>query len=1178
MKRALEELRAFAEVEAYPDLLGLFAAMSQSGGRGEYTPTRLLDSVREDLAVESGSTIEGLVLTCLDRGELGAARYLLGSYTHDKKIDAEFTRRSSQLKAELEMRVEACQGLLLLLENIPDPELASVRRHAEEILSDKIFAGERPGALLALLSPLYERIRTLVAAIMGRHKREFDALVRQRVLGANQDLDRALDRLQHALGAEDRLPTAQRFLDIATRARAQELTSSDIELLHSQEPGAARLVGERKSIPDSIRTAHDASAALRRQEPALGRVLERDTTGRLVDLLSALAPVGTPKLDRGDVARRLALFFGIEQPQVQKNGFCEIRFTQPRIPALRASNKVFSGKIGLAVPGAADDAAVASAVRSLGLPETALKLVYVHKRMEGSLRPIMTPDLNVVFLDIADVLLIAGCDAPSRQVAFQQVLLPRLPIQRIKPYQGGGPVEPEMFRGRQSDMARLRAPKGPTVLFSGRMMGKSSMLKKLDTEINSATSGAGGSSERAIFLSNAGSDLLPHLVRKLAEALGGVAGPKSAEIEDRLASAQGGSSQANQEKRLENLRKLVGLLLQKYSRLTVFIDEADNFAKEDGRRPRAQSLAWKLRDLEFESPERLRFIFAGFQNIHREVLYRNSAFANWFSLLKLEPLPQEEAKALVVEPFADCGFTFSSPACVERILEFTGRHPLLIHEACWRLMERAVGRRALGRGAELVEITAGDVAIVCREEQLRERLRQVLSLNLDDYPRLKLVVYLILFWSKEIQRDADLRRVGFLLDDIRALLEQFFSDRLNENFDERNLGALAYELEALGIIAKQGDRYLFANRAFGEMLLADRDFDRQLTDLLEHVTRPKEVEPRRFATVATFDFEKLVARHDGPRLLVGLPGTSRSDVARRLFVTTGSEASEPSAGNSGEMMDRPAYLISAAGCKSRASLAGSLRTALREGGKPSKGIGTLLSAHGFGTVIVDDADDLAAAGQLPELLKELRGEGVRSLIVGGAPVARAYIGSVADLDADVVPMRRLREEDLKAWAEESRGGPILVLVKDCRKRLLEVTGGYGPLLELFRKRLGQRGNSGGEVCPEIRDVEEFARLLTETEMDTQLLGTLQTKERELLSELHAFARRMNLWTLSMEWVVSEVFAPLSKRGGSRQEWFDPLDVLVMLDLVSERGTGSGREIELQEGGPVARVLDAATRS
>src|SRR5690554_8160392 len=104
-------------------------------------------------------------------------------------------------------------------------------------------------------------------------------------------------------------------------------------------------------------------------------------------------------------------------------------------------------------------------------------------------------------------------------------------------------------------------------------------------------------------------------------------------------------------------------------------------------------------------------------------------------------------------------------------------------------MERTQARRTGSLEDEVITIEAGDVEVVCRDDQLRDRLHQVLSLNLNENPRLKLMVYLILY-SCGTGSESTLRLEDFSLASLKAELLKWYGEQFNDYFDEKNIGAL----------------------------------------------------------------------------------------------------------------------------------------------------------------------------------------------------------------------------------------------------------------------------------------------------------------------------------------------------------------------------------------------------
>lgn len=1154
MRLSTTQLLQLRETCAYPALLARLNAVPITARDQPLALADLIGDVSES-ALGQETSVEERFLQLLKAGEIGAARILVESQPEGAQRASVLAQESVRLQQEIDVRRRAVMGLLLILQETDHPRLPELRTKVESVLADPVLLSQRPGKLLKLLEPAERELEQIRDSALERLRSSVAELGRTTSTGRNADLDRALERLRGYLGSSETLPSAQSLLRLALRARDGSLSTEDIAALHRSDGPGERILAARGSVDRAIVNAADALASAKATQ-ASGSASGPAHDDASLAALQGLVPVAGKVLDRVEAARRIAKLAGLALAGTTPGGLCEVRFSQPRVPSLRSGSRVFPGGIVIAVPPSVDDAALPGLLTALS--PSALKIVYRHGRMERNLKPIPTLDQDVVFLDIVDLIRVARCEPTVREHAFQQVLLARLPVTRIKPYQGAGPVSPEMFRGRRQALERLRQPKGATVLFSGRMMGKSSILTKLDADIRKNAQQQ-GKAEASVFVSSASEDLLTPLIEHLAQSLGGSSGAKYRAEDASLIGGgpHGRKSHEYHRRRLTKLRQLIMDVIQKHGRLTILVDEADNFARADGERPRQDSVAWALRDVEMENPDRLRIVFAGFQTIHREVLFKNSAFANWFGLYQLSSLPPEEARSLVVEPFADCGFLFASEAGVDRILDFTGRHPLLLHETCSRLMDRVAARRGHSGNDEVVYVQAGDVESVCRDDQLRERLRQVLSLNLEEYPRLKLMVYLILFASRSSGGLLDIWNEGFRLDDLKSTLIDLYANRFNDYFDERSLPALAQELTALGLIAQNGDRYVFVNRTFAEMVRSERGFEDEVQRLLELVTNPSYEAPRRFFTLSADDLERLLVPISGQLLLVGLAGTSRTHIASAIFGTSASA----------ETLIQPAGSVD-----SLEALLEALRATLRESGKRGKSLGELLLKHQISALVLDDVDQLPTEA-LQAAVVDLHSQHLNLVAIGGAPLARSYVAHLAGLDVDLVTMRRLRKVDLKEWGLAKDETLKLLLNDDLSQRLMALTSGYSPLLESFREFCRRKAGTQMELIPDKQTVGQFEQLLTRDEVKRCLLSTLLPAELLLLQRLYEFAEAERIWDVDWEFVDGLVLEKLvAGEGEPHAKWLDRLEVLRILDLVEDLQGAAQRKIRLQEDGPIHRAL------
>lgn len=1155
----LHQLRALTEIQRYPSLL---ARLSQASSPAEEQTGTVLKGLLEP-ALEQGVPPEDRFRELIEAGELGAARVIgeLTTLSEEQRQSAIF-RRQARLQQDIEAQLRRVQGLVLLLQ-VGAPERARQEAAEEQRLSsDPVLKAARPGKLLRELQDLERRLEERIRVEIEAIRSEVEELRRSIRPSNERDLTLAIRRLEVLLQSEESLPEAQRLLLLARRARDGALSADDLRILHQQGAHRSRLVRTWATMAQlGVASPADVLKLLEDQDSPVR--LTGDFDRRNVrDLFQSF--LSSP-LNTETAARRLFSFLGLPEGEVSLTrgalgSSVRLRIVEPRVPALRGGGGSFSGGIHVLLPLRADESMLPRLIGDA--PTASLRIVVYPGKYE---KPGQAPPSGggaVVVIDLLDLLRMAECAQEQRLHALQQIILPRLPLALVKPYQGGGAVAPEMFRGRRNEIEKLKQARGKTVLFSGRMMGKSSILKKLELDIEAARD-RGEANEIAVLVSNAGDDPLPRLIEKLSAALGTARGREFLAAEERVRSRTARTRREGRERtreRLNNLRRLLIAILETGVRLTILIDEADLFAAADAERQRDESLAWLLRDIEQERPEALRIVFAGFQTIHHQVLSSNGAFANWYGLQSVGPLERDDAEALVIEPLLDFGFVFASEAGVRRILDFTGRHPLLIQETCTRLMERIDARRRRTAEDELVQIQAGDVETVCREDHLRARVRQVLSLNLEQYPRLKLMVYLILYASSLPAHGARLQIDSFRLADLKRTLNDWYGDRFNDYFDERSIGLLVEELGVLGLLASRGgDSYEFVNRTFASMLSEDQRFEDELQKLLAQVTNPSRTEARRLWTLPEEHVARIVRQVADCVLVIGLPRTLKSDIASRLF-----RDKRPD-----DHTDDFPLLTSALGCSSLDDLDDKLQKELRE---HRKGLGNILAKHQVHRLVLDDADRLAAGEGLLSLLDELRQRKQRLIAFGGPALARHYVNQLAlEHGVDVISLRRLEAQDIRAWGERGAGRSLdeyIIFDNSTSEILADTTGGYFPLIFGFWEFLQLRGRNTKEFIPRPDDVKAFARQLDGQAIEAALLSSLNEGERRLLGRLYRFAFDMNGWDAEWEYVEQDLEEYATESGADMSEVLDQLQVLELLDLVDFDTSTGKRRIKLQRGGPL----------
>lgn len=1157
----IDLIRQSTEAQRYPGLLALCLAV-QDGAitREDANVARLIG----EAPLKQGLEVRDLFTRYVEHGEIGAAQFLLRKYGDlpTDRILRESTGFGKKIAAAL---IEVYDGIVQL-EGAAVEEAGSLRRQLVDIERDQILKLFRPG-------PALHRIQALSGEVESCLERRRAAILAElRSLASNgrtnADVEAATRKVEELVNIPEGLAGAARLLGVAQRASVGPLSPDDLHLLHSAIKEGARVVRSwmevKAVIADATSPARLAEALAGWQ--ATGRLrfpsdFDRD---RLRDLLVALVPDrnGSIQLERVEELLRGFLSVSLGRPANLRRiyGFgYPLGIDGPRHAAFGGAER----KLVLGVPlRGTDPSAMSQLLKEIGGTDPGSPLpILVYPGVSDPARALPVQlglaQQELLYIDCVDLIRLAELPVTRRPLALQQVLLPRMPSLASRTYQTGGPVASELFRGRQRVMDELTKPRGKTVLFSGRMMGKSSVLARIRDRI--ASTRGTGTLHHCVLVSAATGELFDPLADRLFELLPQRDAENARTEKQKFAFSPNDKPGSVHEKEVGRHRLLRTTIerITAGARLTVLVDEADKFAKLDAAKD--QSLAWLLRDLENHAPDKLRVVFAGFQTLHHEVMVANGAFANWFGQCQLGPLERDEAIALVREPLADFGVQFVSEAGVNQILDFTGGYPLLIQETCARLMKRAMARRPVPPrvGDEIVSLSAGEVDAECRAESLRIRLHQVLSLNLDRYPRLKLVTYLILqstayrLPSAEPSADqaGNLNRPAiadvFRIDDVQRMLIGWYGDKLSEYFSETSLPGLVEELESLGLVARHADGYRFLNQTFADMIRERPDFEGELLELLQLVADRPATEARRYWSLPQEHLEKLM-RSRSHALLVGLPTTLKSEIVKTLF----SREQESSS-----------LLLNDPDVTDAASVAELLSKHLKETRK-TLSLGDLCVKAKLQTLVLDCPKLPLAAIAAIAVELESRAE-IRLVATGDAAVARQFVERpVANFE--IVSVRRLRAQDIVAWGEEpfrtktrTTGQPrdiSLFIDQKSAKALVDATGGFFPLLQRFRGYCEKNMIYASEYYPGPEHVDGFRAELAKGELLRDiLLSSLNAVETGMLRDLLEFVgtQETRIDRATVEELICEKAIDDTDMGAR----LAALEVLVLLDFLVEQADG-----------------------
>jgi|GEM_PF-2780093 len=381
-----------------------------------------------------------------------------------------------------------------------------------------------------------------------------------------------------------------------------------------------------------------------------------------------------------------------------------------------------------------------------------------------------------------------------------------LPFASVSPYSdAAGLVPPEMFYGRNRELASLEDPRGSCFVYGGRQLGKTALLRELERSLHRPALG-----RIAVWL-----DLKNELLRggRLLDDLWTVFVEKLNAANFLPKKLVGNTGQV---RLFEHLREWLDG--DPNRRLLLLLDEADSFLEADatdtqaGREPfsRCRLLSTFMQ----ETARRFKVIFAGLHNVQRTTRVANNPLAHFGTPICVGPLIEEAdaraARELIERPLACAGYWFESPDAVSRMLALTNYYPSLIQLFCQHLL-RDLARNHLARFPQwretppcLIRKSHVDDAY---SVQIRAAIHDKFKLTLDLDRRYELIAYLLAYYHLN-QTDMH----GVAVAEIWREARQYWPKGFVDTQAEEEFRVLLEEMAGLGILREVRETRAFALR------------------------------------------------------------------------------------------------------------------------------------------------------------------------------------------------------------------------------------------------------------------------------------------------------------------------------------------------------------------------------
>lgn len=401
-----------------------------------------------------------------------------------------------------------------------------------------------------------------------------------------------------------------------------------------------------------------------------------------------------------------------------------------------------------------------------------------HQR-RNMLRGIQRNEMVVATLD--EILLVYL--ARERDTRLPAFFACTLPYTGINPYTPFGDVPREMFFGREELARELARPDGSCIVYGGRQLGKSALLRHVQRIVHNPAEG-----KYALFLdinligephSGLTPECLWHRIRDGLKEIGVLPRKISTDRKDEI--------QRHIREWLDN---------GEGRRLIVLLDEADHFLNADARSAFQEVTA--LRALMMQTKRRFKVVFAGLHNVQRFQGLPNQPLAHFGRAICVGPLEPRAAWDLIVKPLHVLGFRFADPsASVLRILSYTNYHPGLIQLFCQELLKRLRETHAHATPPHVVEASVVEAGYN-RElrEQIRERFEWTLALD----PRYQAVA-----WSMIVEQNGEKSYArSFSAQEIIRLVRSWTST-LFDSVESSELRGLLDEMIGLGVLVRTAE-------------------------------------------------------------------------------------------------------------------------------------------------------------------------------------------------------------------------------------------------------------------------------------------------------------------------------------------------------------------------------------
>ncbi|MEV0131068.1 hypothetical protein AB0H83_21715 [Dactylosporangium sp. NPDC050688] len=442
---------------------------------------------------------------------------------------------------------------------------------------------------------------------------------------------------------------------------------------------------------------------------------------------------------------------------------------------------------------------------------------------------------------------VIGWLATRQEAGFQATQEVTLPFTSINPYTpfAGGDVPSEVFVGREREREAVERALGSMFVYGGRQLGKSALLRRIEKLYTEPLVRGRTGRRVALYLdlksesigeARKPEELWTLLIRPLSQL--GVLPDGRHILPDRVS-------------------QLIGEWLDRdeANSLLLLLDEADMFLAADAapdENGRGQFRTFqRLKNLMERYGRRFKPVFAGLHQVQRFYDLSNTPVAHGGADILIGPLRPLEVRELVERPMRAIGYDFESDDLVWRIAALTNYQASLVQIFCEALIDN-LQRRTVRRAGRIV-ITSEDVDGVYANRAVRDLIAQRFrwTINLDT--RYRVIALVVTVLSLEDGQPGS----TFSVDDLRTYCaaswpKGFAEDELRGKDFVRYLD----EMVGLGVLHRSGEHYGIRSPNVVALLGTKKALDQELREASTHFELPYEYNPNMSRMVVGKEWER----------------------------------------------------------------------------------------------------------------------------------------------------------------------------------------------------------------------------------------------------------------------------------------------------------------------------------